>query len=104
MADGPRALLTSRERDALRNPDEVDPATRRSLLGRIRTKLEDHLATDAQIIRESGEDDLAEMLDEAVCEPEDVDRLEELEREVQEIREYVGMDEEPGPEQGDGGE
>lgn len=92
MSDGPRALLTPRERDVLRNPDEVDPATRRSLLGRVRNKLGDTLATDADIIRESGETELAQLMHTSVCEEEPsplAERVDELQTELDAIRDEI---------------
>lgn len=90
MSDGPRALLTPRERDALRDPDDMTADTRRSLLGRVRRKIEENLATDARIIREH-DDELADLLHEAVCQEETDERLDAVEEELAELREELGI-------------
>ena len=88
MTDGPRALLTPRERDALRGDEDMTDDTRRSLLGRVRAKVAHKLRKDVEIIRENDEE-LAALLHEAVCEEETEERLEALEEEIDEIRQRL---------------
>lgn len=114
MVDGPRALLTDRERDAVRGDPDVDDDTRRTLLSRVRKKLK-NLADDVELLRQH-HPEIADVVDEAVspeaqgpesgdadappavetegdAEPDDpdsdVDELRRLEQELTELRERV---------------
>lgn len=98
MAEGPRALLTDRERDAIRGDEDVSDSVRRTLISRVRQKLK-NLPSDIQFIREHNSE-FAALIDDAMATPPDDaaeygteggedERLERLEREVERLNERV---------------
>lgn len=82
-----RAFLTDGERDAVRDDAEMDASTKSSHLSRIRGKL-GKLEEDAKLLREH-RPELYEEVRDAVMEEELVERVENLEQEVEELRERV---------------
>lgn len=64
MSMGRRALLTESEREAIQNPESKDNPY--VAVSRIRTKIEDELPEDVEILREN-RPDLLEELQEVVC-------------------------------------
>lgn len=64
---GRRALLTDSEREAIENPESKDNPY--VAISRVRTKLEDELPRDVELLREN-RPDLFEQLQEIVCDPE----------------------------------
>lgn len=82
-----RALLTDGERAAIRGDDGMSASTRSSHLSRVRGKL-DRLEADAQLLREHDRD-LYEDVRDAVVEEEITERIERLERQLEELRAQV---------------
>jgi len=82
-----RALLTDGERDAVRDDDEMEAGTKSSHISRVRGKM-DRMEEDARLLR-THHPELYEQLRDAVVEEELNERIERLEREVEELRNEV---------------
>ena len=89
MPDGPRGLLTERERDVVRGDEDVDEDTQSTLLSRVRGKIS-ALGTDGRLLRQYRPEIYREAY-EAFC-VEDVDeRIDRLEQEAEEQRERIEL-------------
>lgn len=84
----PRAILTDGERAAVRNDANMDESTRASHLSRIRRKLRERMATDAQLLREH-EPEMYDLLHETVCEGTVDMRITELETRVEALEQQL---------------
>lgn len=80
-----RGILTDAEKRAIAGeiPDENRTST---YISRAKKRIESEVAADAEFLRENRVD-LYDLLHEAVCEQELAERVEELENEVEELRE-----------------
>jgi len=83
-----RALLTDGERAAVRDDPEMDDSTKSSHLSRVRGKME-RMEEDARLLCRHRSEIYEELRDSVVGE-ELSERIERLEREVEELREAVG--------------
>ncbi|WP_129116075.1 hypothetical protein [Halegenticoccus tardaugens] len=83
----PRALLTDREKDVIRDDESVDPATRSTLLGRIEQKIY-AMKEDTQLLR-THRPDLATQLEEHVCSEVPRDQLARHDQQIQDLQETV---------------
>jgi chaperonin cofactor prefoldin len=79
-----RAFLTDGERAAVQDEREMDASTKSSHLSRVRGKME-RMEEDAKILRQH-RPELYEQLRDAVVEEELDERIERLERELEELR------------------
>lgn len=64
-----RGLLTDRERELMKDPDEDEMDYRYQAASRIRTKIEEELAEDVEILEEHHPELLRELQD-VVCDDE----------------------------------
>ena len=88
MVEGPRALLTDSEREAIRGKEDMNENTRSTLLGRVQRKMRDNLETDVELLREH-RPELAASLHEIVCEEDTDTRIDNLEEEVAALRRRI---------------
>lgn len=82
-----RAYLTDGERGAVKDDPDIDAATKSTHLSRVRAKI-DPMRTDARLLRKH-QPDLYEELRAAIVEEELEERVEQLETEMEVLREKV---------------
>lgn len=82
-----RALLTNGERDAVLDDPEMDSGTKSSHLSRVRNKIPE-LQEDADLLRRN-RPEIYEQVRDAVVEEEIDDRIQRLEKEVEDLRKQV---------------
>jgi len=85
-----RALLTDGERAAVRDDPQMDDSTMSSHLSRVRGKM-DRMEEDARLLRRH-RPEIYEQLRDAVVEEELDERIERLEREVEDLRKRLDDD------------
>ncbi|WP_436348935.1 hypothetical protein [Natronorubrum sp. FCH18a] len=83
-----RALLTDGERAAIRGDESVDDDTRSTHRSRVKQKLERRMRDDARLLREH-DPELFDILQTEVCEESLVERVDRLERELEDVKEQL---------------